>query len=316
MHADCHQSGVEIRLARLAGRQLGVVSRDQLDALGFSRTQIARRVAHGRLHRLHHNVYAVGHQRLVARAHLLSALLSLGPRAFLSHRTAAAEWGLRVVNVRNIELTLPGSGGRRRRGLSVHRTQTEPDEDEVRIRGGLRVSSVPRMLIELADRERPSELERLITVAVRRRLLRLDSRDGLAGLEAALARHARRPGIAVLKRALTGYRPPQSHRSGLELAFDQLLRRHPELPDPQRNLEIDRWEIDRCWPERNLAVELDGRPYHIAVRDMERDRIKDAALQRLGWTAIRFTDLRLEYDPAGIVADLRAFLGVDAAGAA
>ncbi|MGH2930504.1 MAG: DUF559 domain-containing protein, partial [Solirubrobacteraceae bacterium] len=172
---------------------------------------------------------------------------------------------------------------------------------------------VPRMLIELADRERPSELERLITVAVRRRLLRLDSRDGLAGLEAALARHARRPGIAVLKRALTGYRPPQSHRSGLELAFDQLLRRHPELPDPQRNLEIDRWEIDRCWRERVLAVELDGRPYHVAVRDMERDRIKDAALLRLGWTPLRFTDLRFEYDPAGVLADLRHFLGLEGA---
>jgi hypothetical protein len=87
----------------LAGRQHGVITRAQLEALGFTRAQVARRVAQGRLHRLFHHVYAVGHRRIVDRAHLLAALLSLGPKAFLSHRTAAAVWGLRAVNLRAIE---------------------------------------------------------------------------------------------------------------------------------------------------------------------------------------------------------------------
>ena len=42
------------------------------------------------------------------------------------------------------------------------------------------VSSVPRMLIELAPRETPAELARLVTVAVQKRLLRLDAQDGRA----------------------------------------------------------------------------------------------------------------------------------------
>jgi putative AbiEi antitoxin of type IV toxin-antitoxin system len=79
-----------VALARLAGRQLGVVSRAQLDALGFTKAQVERQVAQGRLHRLFHHVYAVGHRRVIDRAHLLAALLSLGPSAFLSHRSAAA----------------------------------------------------------------------------------------------------------------------------------------------------------------------------------------------------------------------------------
>lgn len=305
----------EPRLARLAGRQLGVVSREQLYELGFSAKQIRRLLAQGWLHRVHHNVYAVGHRQLVPRAYLLAALLSVGSRGFLSHRTAAAVWGLRPINPSDVEVTMLGAAGRRRRGLTIHRTETEPHADDVRINGGLRVSSVGRMLIELAVRETPEELERLTTLAVQRRLLRLDARDGRLALEACLARHERRPGIKRLKAVLAAYRRTESHKSTLELAFDQFLRRHPEIPDPRRNVHINRWEIDRFWPQQRLAVELDGRPYHVAVREMERDRVKDAALQRLGLTPIRFTDFRFEHDLSGILRDLRHFLRVGEAAA-
>jgi very-short-patch-repair endonuclease len=216
-----------VALARVAGRQLGVVSRAQLGALGFTKAQVERRVAQGRLHPLFHHVYAVGHRRVIDRAHLLAALLSLGPSAFLSHRTAAAVWGLRAVNLHDIELTVPGTGGRRRPGLTVHRCLRTED-----------------------------------------------------------------------------------HKSELELAFDRMLAEHLDIPAPRRNIHIDVWELDRFWPQHKLAVELDGRPYHIAVADMERDRLKDTALQRLGLTPLRFTDFRVEHDPRGILRDLRHFLNL------
>ncbi|MFZ1995573.1 MAG: hypothetical protein WAU75_15795 [Solirubrobacteraceae bacterium] len=284
--------------------------RRQLRDLGFTDNQILRMVTEAWLHRLHHNVYSVGHRRLSDRAHLLAALLSLGPRAFLSHRTAAAVHGLRSLNLHEVEVTLPGSGGRAREGLTVHRAVAEPHRDDVRKRGELRVSSVPRLLIELAGRETAAELERLVTQAVRRRLLRPDSRDGLDALEAALARHPRHAGMATLTAVLTVYRCTQSSKSGLERAFDRLLAQHPEIPDPLRNIHIDVWEIDRFWPEQDLAVELDGRPYHVAAADMERDRIKDAALLRQGITPLRFTDFRVEHDVPGMLADLHHFLGI------
>ena len=129
-------------------------------------------------------------------------------------------------------------------------------------------------------------------------------------MEATLARHPRHPGMAALTAVLAAYRRTKSSKSGLERAFDRLLAQHPEIPDPQRNIHIDIWEIDRFWPERNLAVELDGRPYHIAADDMERDRIKDAALLRRGITPLRFTDFRVEHDIPGILKDLCHFLKV------
>ena len=148
---DCHHR--EVALSRRANGQLGLISQEQLYELGFTLRQIRRRVAQGRLHPRYHNVYAVGHRQLVARAYLLAALLSIGPRSFLSHRTAAAVWGLRPINTHDIELTVPGTGGRRRADLIVHRTRTEPHPDDVRTNAHPRVSSVLRLLIELAPRE-------------------------------------------------------------------------------------------------------------------------------------------------------------------
>jgi Transcriptional regulator, AbiEi antitoxin len=45
----------------LAERQDGVVARWQLAQLGMSESGIARRLAAGRLHRIHPGAYAVGH---------------------------------------------------------------------------------------------------------------------------------------------------------------------------------------------------------------------------------------------------------------
>ena len=299
-----HRSG----LSRLAARQRGLVTREQLREHELSDRQVERLISKGWLQRVYPNVYAVGHGHLSDRAHLLAALLSLGSRAFLSHRTAAAVWGLRAVNLHDIEVTVPGTGGLRRVRMTVHRSTTEPHVDEVRSHGELRLSSVPRMLVELASREKPAELTRLVTVAVQKRLLALDRQDGRAALEAVLTRHRRRPGMAKLTAVLAVYRRAESSKSELERAFDRLLAQHPEIPDPQRNISIDVWEIDRFWPQHNLAVELDGRPYHVAANAMERDRIKDAFLLRQEITPLRFTDFRVEHDLPGILRDLRHFL--------
>lgn len=296
----------------MAGRQLGVVSREQLYSLGLSDEQVRQRVCDGWLHPVHHNVFAVGHRALVPNAYLLAALLSAGDTAFLSHRTAAAVWDLRPVNTHEIEVTIPGNGRRRRTDLRLHRTRQDPHPDDIRSRGLLRVSSVPRMLAELAGREKPAELERLITQSVRRRLLQRETPSGRASLETALARHERRAGAARLAAALAAYWRVESHASQLEAAFDAFLAHHPDLPDPLRNVHIGPWEIDRLWPAQRLAIELDGRPYHVTVDDMERDRAKDADLQRRGYVPIRFTDFRFAHDPAGILGELRHWLRAEA----
>jgi very-short-patch-repair endonuclease len=53
---------------------------------------------------------------------------------------------------------------------------------------------------------------------------------------------------------------------------------------------------------------LDGRPYHLAVQDIERDRLKDAKLLAQGIRPLRVTDQRFDHDPEGAIEDLKALL--------
>jgi very-short-patch-repair endonuclease len=93
----------------------------------------------------------------------------------------------------------------------------------------------------------------------------------------------------------------------LEIALDELIAEHPEIPQPSRNVWIGPWEVDCYWPEHQLVVELDGGPYHITVGDIERDRVKDIWMQRHRLRIVRITDWRFEHDRDGIIGDLHAF---------
>ena len=145
----------------------------------------------------------------------------------------------------------------------------------------------------------------MIEAAIRRGLLNLTE------LEATLRKHQREPGIGKLKRALADYRPMPKRKSGLEQSFDRWLLSHPEIPEPERNVKFaGRWELDCYWPKHGLVLELDGRPYHVVVRDIERDRRKDAWLQRHGLRVLRVTDLRWKVDRSGVHSDLMALLAL------
>jgi hypothetical protein len=279
-----------------------VISREQLHTLGLCDEQIARRERSGVLHEVYIDVWAVGHRNVTPLGHLIGALLSCGPTSFLSHRTAAALHGLRQINVHAIEVTVVKARAYAREGLIIHRTSKPLVPKDLRTVGHLRYSSFPRVLVELAARETAAELDRLITEAARKRLL-----DPPA-IEAALDRHARRPGLARLKAALAAYRPRPDRKSNLERSFDAWLLEHPEIPEPLRNVYIEGWELDCWWPGQRVALELDGRPYHVAVAEMERDRLKDTKLQISGIKPMRVTGDRWDLDRAGVHQDLLALL--------
>jgi hypothetical protein len=66
-------------IALLAERQHGVVATWQLLELGLGADAIQYRVSIGRLHRIHHGVYAVGHRTLTRQGHRMAAVLAYGP---------------------------------------------------------------------------------------------------------------------------------------------------------------------------------------------------------------------------------------------
>jgi Transcriptional regulator, AbiEi antitoxin/Protein of unknown function (DUF559) len=115
---------LDATLAQLAARQYGVVTRRQLESIGFGQRAIARRIAAGRLHRLHRGVYAVGHTAVSQHGRWLAAVLACGEGALLSHRSAAALWGMLPTAATAIDVTVPpGNGHRTKDHVRVHRAR-------------------------------------------------------------------------------------------------------------------------------------------------------------------------------------------------
>jgi Transcriptional regulator, AbiEi antitoxin len=305
MREEVTPSGpVDWLISGIAGGQDGVISTEQLTRLGLTKDDIRRRVLKGWLHPLHRGVYAVGHRNLTSRGFLRAALLTCGPTGFLDGRTAAADYGLRAQNFKAIEVTVVASKTPKRSGLIIHRTRHEPHRSEVRTRYGLRVATVPRLLITLAPRETPTELMRLITEAVRRKAL------NIASMEEAFTRHERAPGIGLLKDVYSRYRPGPDRKSNLERSFDAYAATDSRIPPYEKNVRLGPYEFDCFWRHEQFALELDGRPYHSALEDMDNDRAKDIWLQRNRIGGMRITDFRWEYERDGAVEDLLALLAL------
>src|SRR3954471_9971641 len=152
---------VDREIARLAMRQHGVVARRQLRALGLSNAAVAHRVAAGRLHRVHHGVYAVGHRLLAPRGWWLAAVLACGPGAVLSDASAAALWGLRPSAPIRPDVSVRTSAGRARPGVRIHR-RAGLRPDETTTCDGIPVTTPARTVLDLAARLPPRALERVL----------------------------------------------------------------------------------------------------------------------------------------------------------
>jgi hypothetical protein len=195
MNPERDRPGVEAGLAALAGRQYGVVTRDQLRRLGIGDTGIRARLRTQRLHRLHRGVYAVGHCALPSKAHWMAAVLACGDGAVLSHTAAAAHLQIRESSASRVDVTVPGLGGRRTRaGIRIHRSGRLTQED-VTVHEGIQVTTVARTLLDLADVLNGQALKRAIDEAEYLRVL------DMTALIAAVDRNPGRSGAKLLEAA-------------------------------------------------------------------------------------------------------------------
>jgi very-short-patch-repair endonuclease len=284
-------------IGALAEAQHGVVGRAQLLELGFDRGSITHRLKLKRLCQIHRGVYTIGHRLLSQDGRWMAAVLACGPRAVLSHRAAAALWGMRAGTW--VEVTVPNGRGARG-GIEVHRAALPPDERTTH--RGIPTTTVPRTLLDLSAVVRRREVRSAL-----RRAEQLRLSDALS-LHDLIARYGRRPGLATIRALLDeagiGAR---IIRSELEERFQDFLIR-AGLPLPQTNVVIQGYEVDCVWPEQRLIVELDGHASHSPAHAFELDRARDRRLEAVGWRVIRITWRQLEQEPELVEADLRRLL--------
>jgi very-short-patch-repair endonuclease len=289
-------------IAGLAERQHGVVARWQLLALGLGREQIAGRITRGSLHRLHVGVYAVGYRVVSRKGRWMAAVLVGGDDTVLSHRSAAALWGIATFRGA-VEITSPRDT-RSRKELRRHVARLPVDE--ITVRDGIPVTSVHRTLFDFAGISSVDRLEAAMREAEYRRLW-----DRLS-LPALLARHPGHRGNAKLRICLDRLGGTAGFtRSDLEELFLAALDRFG-LPRPHLNARLQvgsEWiEVDCLWREERLIVELDGRAAHETRSAFEIDRDRDRRLQAKGWRVVRVTWRQLHDEPERIAADLRSLL--------
>lgn len=293
---------IDALIARIAGEQERLITLAQLYALGLSHDQIRRRVQRGLLHVLHRGVFIVGPPNITPKGHLKGALLTLGATSFLTHRTSIAIQGLRSIDTRNIHVTVVADHTPKRPGLIIHRTSSEPHRHEIRSRFGLRYSSLARALIEVAPQETPEELTRLITEGIHRNLVDFRS------IQEAIARHKGEPGIGKLRQVLRPYLATTPRKSGLEVSFDKVIGPDPRFPPYEKNVRAGGHEWDVVFRQQQLVVELDGRPYHTAIKDMDNDRAKDTWVQLHGMRIMRITEFMWDNERVETLKNLLALL--------
>jgi hypothetical protein len=254
----------------------------------------------GRLHPVHRGVYAVGHDRLGREGRYLAAVLACGARAALSHRSAAAWWGLLPTAQSLVDVTSP-HGRHAIAGVRRHQARSLIAQDTT-THHGIPTTSIARTLLDLAATVRSDRLERALAQAER---LQLYDHAAIADV---LSRSNGHRGRAALTRAAA--QEPKLTRSELEVRFLMLVRK-AGLPEPQTNLPLAALdhpapEVDFHWPTHRLVVETDGWETHRTRAAFRNDRRRDAALVASGWRVLRFTYADVAHDGATVVDRLRA----------
>lgn len=301
--------------AEIARRQHGVVADWQLAAAGMTTSAISRRVASGRLHRVHRGVYAVGYRGHSMLTTAMSAVLACGRGcradpagdreereaaspampileywgAALSHRSAASLWELLPWAEDSIDVSSAGYGGRKKRnGIRLHRSASLLSA-AVTLRNGIPVTTPLRTIEDLRRSISTQRRQGLITFRELRRAIRQANVLGLPIGE-----------------------ETDRDRTRSELEWDFLhLCRSQGLPPPEINVHIGPCLVDFLWRARKLVVETDGYRYHRGRAAFENDRGRDLQLRALGYEVIRLSHRQVAEEPEHVAAVLRAALGQD-----
>jgi very-short-patch-repair endonuclease/predicted transcriptional regulator of viral defense system len=283
-------------VGELGAAQHWVVTHEQLQGLGLGADSVGHRVKTGRLHPVYRGVYAIGRPALEQQGRWMAAVLACGDEALLSHRSAAALWGLaRNPAEQEVEVVTPDAVLRGRPGIRVHRRADLRAEHRREV-DGIPVTDPISTLVDLASCAPEWQVEQAINAADRLGLV--DSET----LRAAVPRLAPRPGKACIRRlagcdALTD--------TGLERKFLAIVR-SANLPSPRTQAMVNGYRVDFYWPDLGLVVETDGWRYHRTPGEQATDQRRDQAHARRGLTALRFGESQIRNEPRTVQRTLKA----------
>jgi very-short-patch-repair endonuclease len=292
MHGQVSPTTVDREIATLAARQYGVVTRPQLAALGLGPGAIDHRLGTGRLYRLHRGVYAVGHVAPRREARWLAAVLACGDGALLSHRSAAALWGMRAAEGPHPDVTVPHGRRCALPAIAVHHCRLVAADRASHSR--VPVTTPARTLVDLAFVLSADELARTLREAQFLRIFNLaETRDALE----------RRPSRA-LRALLDDLAVTQS---ALEDRLLAVCDRYG-IPRPLTQQVVVGRRVDFLWAHERVIVETDGWQAHGTATAFQSDRASTNALLLAGYVVLRFTHADVMRRSARVAREIGAAL--------
>jgi very-short-patch-repair endonuclease len=251
------------------------------------------RLATGALHRVFPSVLSIVDPLLEPLAHETAALLYAGDDAVLSHRTAAALWGITTAPP-FVAITIANRHVRSQPELHIHRVEAL-DIRDVRIHQGLPVTAPARTLIDLAGASDTATTERALNEARVQKLVTDDQ------IEAALDRCPLRSGVGTIRAIMNSEPNAGFTRQEAERRLRTIIR-DARLPSPVYNVNVCGYEVDAFWTTARLVLEVDGFATHGHPAAFERDRRKDQDLVAAGYQVLRTTWRQITGEPLVLVA--------------
>ncbi len=277
-----------------AAAQHGVITRAQARSAGLTIGAIDGCVANGLFRLITERVYRVRGAPQTEHMAVVAATLGSGGR--VSHATAARWFHLQPeLPSSPIHVTVDARRCRPRLqrvrvqtldhsffSVVVHRSTLDERVPTVE---GIPCTTADQVLIEIAPALSSEQLEAMFE---RARRLGLVSTERLARRFGQIGGRGR-PGTPKIRELLAHARPnPLDSR--LEVKAWRMLRAS-RLADPQRQVRVDlpanRWyRLDFAWPELLVAFETEGFEWHGSRARWKQDRLRTAALERLGWRIV------------------------------
>ena len=290
-------------LTRLAARQGGYVSRDQLLARGISPSAIDRRVNEGELDPVVPGVYLVFPPRDETDL-LRGAVLAL-PDAVVSHQSASRLLGFPRLPDRKPTVVVPSHTTHRFPGVTVRRCNDLIPADLTQV-DGLPVTSVPRTLFDLSRLLKFREFDSIGESLVIAEMMDLEQFDEvterLARRGKGGSRYARL--FLEIRSGHVSTATVLERKGRAVLAGGGLPEPIPQHPIPWAPTR----RFDDAYPTAQLAIEWDSRAWHQQRAAMVADRRRDREAAAHGWVVLRFTWDDITESPYEIVSAVKTVL--------
>jgi very-short-patch-repair endonuclease len=293
-------------MAGLAGRQEGVLTRNQLEALGVTSRQIDGMLRDGRLVPIFHGAFAIGHRALGPSGRMRAAALACRG-AVISHRSAAALLKIGKTAPVVVDLIPTMERGRKIDGIKAHRVPF-PGRGQWGYVHGIPVTTVARTIVDLAGTYGEGELGETVERAATERIL------DIAEIDEILACGPRRRGAPCLRRVLKPWRSvaeTAKHATFRSLFEAKLLPlvAAADLPLPRFNAPVRTaertLEVDLLWEPQRFVLEADSRRHHGIEVAFERDHKRARELLAAGYGVLGVTWREVETEAPAVFAVLR-----------